>query len=386
MIKKIALFLVFAVYLCIFSSSTAIVLSKEEASNEAGAKTVTANVMEEITRLEVCNLLEESLEQLYEKLKEEAETTITISFAGDCTLGTDPAFSYTNSFPCRFEKENRDFSYFFKGVKDIFQKDDLTLVNLETTLTTAVKMAIKTFRFKGDPSYVNILKEGSIEMVNIANNHIHDFLEQGFKDTLKVLDGAGIKYSGEGYTGYFEAKGIKIASLGYQGWDTSVRKKAAADMQKVRKSCNILIVSFHWGDEGSNYPNSVQTELGRFCIEQGADIVIGHHPHVIQGIEKYKGRYIVYSLGNFSFGGNHNPADKDTFIFQNKFTIKNGEVVDSESNIIPCSISSAGHVNDYQPTVLTGEAGERVLNRLKEYSRSLKFGANDILYKPVLKR
>jgi len=317
-----------------------------------------------------------------QKYKQNELVEIRISFAGDCTIGTDETFNYVNSFPHRYEKVGYDDSYFFKGVESIFHNDDLTLVNLETTFTSAKKKADKKYRFKGDPSYVNILKEGSIEMVNIANNHIYDYLEQGFLDTLEALEQAGIHYSGEGYVAYYDVKGITIASIGFNGWNTSIKESLKKDIDEAREKADLVIVSLHWGQERSNYPNSVQLDLGRFCIDEGADIVIGHHPHVIQGIDKYKGKYIVYSLANFCFGGNRNPDDKDTFIFQGVFTFKNGELIDNEGIIYACSVSSVDYINDYQPTLLTGANRERVINRILEYSTKLKYGItmDDVIF------
>lgn len=299
---------------------------------------------------------------------------ITVSFAGDCTLGYDESFQYKYSFPYRLENENNDYSYFFRNVKPIFEADDLTLVNLETTLTDAAKKAQKKFHFKGDPSYVNILTEGSIEMVNISNNHIYDYLQEGFEDTLETLDKAGIMYCGEGRIAYYEAKGTAIACLGYKGWDIAIMEKIKKDLTAAAQTSDIIIVSFHWGDEYSFYPNETQKKLGRFCIDTGADIVIGHHPHVIQGIEKYKDGYIAYSLGNFCFGGNINPNDKDTFIFQIVFTFENNKITALKPVIIPCSISSTDSINNYQPTILEGERYEKVMDRLMEYSSTLEWG------------
>ena len=324
---------------------------------------------------EPLNTKQDVEQQVAEKTtdQDEFQQKIVISLAGDCTLGTDESFSYVNSFPYQVKKQNEDWGYFFAGVKDIFENDDLTLVNLETTFTTAKKKAKKTFRFKGDPSYVNILKEGSVEMVNIANNHIYDYLQKGFDYTIETLEQAGILYSGEGHIAFFETKGITIASLGYCGWSTSIKDQVKRDIEDVRAKADLVIVSFHWGKERSNYPNEIQKELGRFAIDQGADLVAGHHPHVIQGIEKYQGRYIVYSLGNFCFGGNRNPKDKDTFIFQNEFIFRDGQLKESQCKIIPCRISSVTHVNDYQPTVLEGEEAQRVMNRILKYSSSLEY-------------
>ena len=112
----------------------------------------------------------------------------------------------------------------------------------------------------------------------------------------------------------------------------------------------ITIVIFHWGNEKEEVPDSNQMTLGRLAIDEGADLVCGHHPHVLQGIEEYKGKNIVYSLGNFCFGGNSYPSDMDTMIFQQTFTVdKNGVKADNVTNVIPCSISSEYDYNNYQP-------------------------------------
>ena len=303
--------------------------------------------------------------------------TIVVTFAGDCTIGYDEAFSYEYSFPYVLERQNNNYGYFFEKVNPLFNNDDLTVVNLETTLTNATRKADKKFRFKGNPEYVNILKEGNIEIVNISNNHIHDYLEQGFMDTIRTLEDAGIYYSGEGYIATYEAKGIKIASLGYGGWSTAIKEALANDIRKVKEFADIVIVSFHWGQERINYPNSTQIQLGRFAVDSGADVVIGHHPHVIQGVEKYKDKYILYSLGNFSFGGNKNPSDKDCILFQNIFEFKKNKLTKNNGIIIPCQISSTKSINDYQPIILEDQEKERVLNRIYGYSSRLEYGIKE---------
>lgn len=374
--------LIFILSLCFVLSTSSIYQQLGKNDNEPDMVSPIKGEEDQLLDLETAPRNKEPLntkqdveQQVAEKTtdQDELQQKIVISLAGDCTLGTDESFSYVNSFPYQVKKQNEDWGYFFAGVKDIFENDDLTLVNLETTFTTAKKKAKKTFRFKGDPSYVNILKEGSVEMVNIANNHIYDYLQKGFDDTIETLEQAGILYSGEGHIAFFETKGITIASLGYCGWSTSIKDQVKRDIEDVRAKADLVIVSFHWGKERSNYPNEIQKELGRFAIDQGADLVAGHHPHVIQGIEKYQGRYIVYSLGNFCFGGNRNPKDKDTFIFQNEFIFRDGQLKESQCKIIPCRISSVTHVNDYQPTVLEGEEAQRVMNRILKYSSSLEY-------------
>ncbi len=299
---------------------------------------------------------------------------VMISVAGDCTLGTDQSFSYFNSFPYELEHNGNDYSYFLSNVKKIFQMDDFTLVNLETTFTDSDEKVDKQFRFKGNPLYVNILKEGNIEAVNIANNHINDYLLKGYDDTVKTLIDSNILYFNESNIAYYKNVDLSIACLGYTGWDTSIKETIKKDIEKAKKESDLVLISFHWGIERSNYPNEVQKELARFSIDSGADLVWGHHPHVIQGIEKYKNKYIVYSLGNFCFGGNFNPNDKDTFIFQNEFTFQDKEITFNKSNIIPCSISSVNYRNDYRPTILIDNEKKRVLNRIYEYSSKLEYG------------
>lgn len=322
------------------------------------------------------------------KKEDDEIITITISAAGDCILGSSERYPYLNSFNHEFNKANKDYSFFLKNVRPIFEKDDLTIVNLENPLTNAIKKEHKRYRFKGDPSYVNILKEGSVEVVNIVNNHMHDYLKAGYLDTIKILEKAGIKYYGSdifyttnphiGYLNYefrliTSVKGINIGLLGYKIWPdfSDVRKKIKDDLEIMKKFTDLIIVSFHWGKEFKNYPLLSQKNLAHFVIDNGANLILGHHPHVIQGIESYKNKNIVYSLGNFCFGGLFNPRDKDTFIYQHSFTLRNHNLIKETSKVIPCSISSVKERNNYQPTPLHGEEKKRVLKRIQEYSKNL---------------
>ena len=144
-------------------------------------------------------------------------------------------------------------------------------------------------------------------------------------------------------------------------------------IQEVKnQGAQVIIVSFHWGTEKSNIPDDAQKTLAHLAIDQGADLVVGHHPHVLQGIEKYQGKNIVYSLGNFCFGGNKNPSDKDTMIFQQTFTVENGKLAEDDvTNIIPCSLSSESGYNNYQPMVLEGSEKERVLQKIEDFSTAI---------------
>ena len=298
--------------------------------------------------------------------------SLTLSVVGDCTLGTDETFDYDTSLNAYYENYGAD--YFLQNVKDIFSTDDLTIANFEGTLTDSDEREDKTFAFKAPASYASILTGGSVEAVNTANNHSHDYGEQSFDDTLAALDDAGIVHFGYDETAVMDVKGIKVGLVGiYELYDHLEREQQLKDnIAKVKADgAQLIVVIFHWGNETETVPDSNQTTLGRIAIDEGADLVCGHHPHVLQGIETYKGKNIVYSLGNFCFGGNSSPSDMDTMIYQQTFTIDaDGVKKDNVTNIIPCSISSAAYdgYNNYQPTPAEGDEATRILGKINERS------------------
>ena len=298
--------------------------------------------------------------------------SLTLSVVGDCTLGTDETFDYDTSLNAYYENYGAD--YFLQNVKDIFSTDDLTIANFEGTLTDSDEREDKTFAFKAPASYASILTSGSVEAVNTANNHSHDYGEQSFNDTLAALDDAGIVHFGYDETAVMDVKGIKVGLVGiYELYDHLEREQQLKDnIAKVKADgAQLIVVIFHWGNETETVPDNNQTTLGRIAIDEGADLVCGHHPHVLQGIETYKGKNIVYSLGNFCFGGNSSPSDMDTMIYQQTFTIDaDGVKKDNVTNIIPCSISSAAYdgYNNYQPTPAEGDEATRILGKINERS------------------
>lgn len=298
--------------------------------------------------------------------------SLTLSVVGDCTLGTDETFDYDTSLNAYYENYGAD--YFLQNVKDIFSTDDLTIANFEGTLTDSDEREDKTFAFKAPASYASILTGGSVEAVNTANNHSHDYGDQSFDDTLAALDDAGIVHFGYDETAVMDVKGIKVGLVGiYELYDHLEREQQLKDNIAKAKAdgAQLIVVIFHWGNETETVPDSNQTTLGRIAIDEGADLVCGHHPHVLQGIETYKGRNIVYSLGNFCFGGNSSPSDMDTMIYQQTFTIDaDGVKKDNVTNIIPCSISSAAYdgYNNYQPTPAEGDEATRILGKINERS------------------
>ena len=302
--------------------------------------------------------------------------SLTLSVVGDCTLGTDENFDYDTSLNAYYENYGAD--YFMANVKSIFSKDDLTIANFEGTLTESTEREDKQFAFKAPASYANILTAGSVEAVNTANNHSHDYGEESFNDTLKALDAANIIHFGYDETAVTEVKGVKVGLVGiYELNDHLGRKEQLKqNIAKVKQDgAQLIVVIFHWGNEKEEVPDDNQRTLGHLAIDEGADLVCGHHPHVLQGIEEYKGKNIVYSLGNFCFGGNAYPSDMDTMIFQQTFTIdQNGVKDDNVTNIIPCSISSDSDYNNYQPTPAEGEEATRIMQKIQERSSWIKDG------------
>ena len=301
-------------------------------------------------------------------------TKITISAAGDCTFGSDQSSPASVNFYSVYNKKKND-AYFFQKVKKYFEKDDLTLVNLEGTLTKNGTRMDKTYAFRGNPSYVNILKKGSVEAVSFANNHCKDYGEISYTDTINTLKKAGIKYSSYEKTSIYRTKKKKIGMVAVNGLSGADYSKSLIDSgikNLKKKKADLIIVSMHAGIEHTSSLNNTQTQLAHYAVEKGANLVLGHHPHTLQGVEKYKGAYIVYSLANFCFGGNTNPSDKDTIIFQQTFTFQGNKLQkNTAARIIPCRVSSTTAINNYQPTPLSGAGRRHIIQKMNSFSKPL---------------
>ncbi len=307
-----------------------------------------------------------------ENTHSEQTISITISAAGDTSLGNHHMQDYYFSFQQAYDQNGKD--YFLENVADIFSQDDMTIVNLEGTLTTAsTQQSDRTYNIKGNPEYVEILTSGCVEAVSLGNNHRYDYGEVGSKDTNATLEEAGIKYAYDENLGIYETQGIRIGfvSVSEASRGMAVEKTLEEGIAFLKEEgVDLILACCHWGTELEYYPEEYQRILGKKCIDWGADLVIGHHPHVLQGIEEYQGKYIVYSLGNFCFGANRSPDDKDTMIFQQTFTFVDGEKQENEEvYIIPCSVSSVTERNDFRPTPAQGEEAERIIERVNEFSK-----------------
>ena len=284
-----------------------------------------------------------------EPATEPEAVSYTLSFAGDCTLGTDhDSYNGSGSF---VKVVGNNYSYPFQNALPYFEADDFTLVNLEGVLCSNRTPANKTFQFRGPVEYAKILTAGSVEAVNLANNHTKDYGNSGYSSTLDALKNEKVTYvEDKGTATFTTASGLKIGL--YSGQFEADQADMKKDIKALRDGgAEIVIASFHWGVEYSYRPNADQKKLAHAAIDAGADIVVGHHPHVLQPVEKYGKGVIYYSLGNFSFGGNQNPPDKDSVVIQQLIIREaDGTIRLGETKLIPFRVSSVSKKNDYKPT------------------------------------
>ena len=290
---------------------------------------------------------------------------VLVSFIGDCTLAEAAAWDGSSK---GFDAvAGQDMEYCFKNAHDLLSQDDMTLANFEGTLTTATSHKSKEFAFAGKPEYVEMLTYGSVEAVNLSNNHTDDYFEQGIEDTRNTLEGAGILWSDETHYATYEVKGIKIGMAG-TSFPTNQQAMYNAIDQLRADGCQIVIISCHWGIERDYQPRQDQVDLAHNLIDYGADIVIGTHPHRLQPIEFYNGHYIFYCLSNFCFGGNTSLGDPDSVIIQCNFKMDetNSFVEDYELTVIPYCQTTVWPGNDYCPRPYEWSSDEyyRVLERL----------------------
>ena len=311
------------------------------------------------------------------RYQDDGSVIVTISATGDVTIGGDKRKG-KSVFDKQLEIEPSGLDFPFENTRDIFAADDMTIVNFEGTLTNTKSKTKNTFSFAAPPEYVQVLTSGNVEAVSLENNHVMDHGEQGYEDTCQTLHGAGILYSGHlGSSIYTTETGVDIGMLSYQTFNgkyPAIYEAIEGDIQMLRDAgCELVIVSYHWGEEKDYVPNERQVPLGRATIDAGADLVIGHHSHRINPIEEYKGKYICYSLGNFSFAGNTRPDDMDTYIFQQRWRVyPDGEVKNEGFRIVPCSISSQENINDFKPTPADDTHSAEIVKRLMELNKKLE--------------
>ena len=355
--KGMCFLLLFAMLLCISLSAC----RKKEVSIQQGSET---EAVESIPETSVSVMTEP--ETLPPETEPEEENYV-ISLAGDCTLGATELVYYADLGFIRTIGE--DYGHPFRNVQCYFAEDDLTLVNLEGPLVdNGLPTPNKVFNFRGPTDYFNILTEGSVEAVTLANNHAEDYGTNGYQSTLDTLNGAGISYVerdssvmiplGDGFQ-------VGIYAAMYYKLDQEEIVRGIASLKE--QGADFIIFAVHWGIEYAYVPASNQVELAHAIIDAGADVIWGHHPHVLQPIERYGDGIICYSLGNFSFGGNTSPRDYDSAVVQLIITRNAQEGTRLEQvDVHPVCISSITTSNNYQPTPYepSSEEYHRIMKKL----------------------
>lgn len=312
----------------------------------------------------------DSLSPVTASVSVRTDRTVTISAIGDCTLGTDINLSQNTSFNAYQAMYGN--SYFFENVRTILSQDDATFANFEGTLTTSDERKDKPFAFKGDPSYTGILTDGSVEVVTLANNHSKDYGDQSFTDTQDAMEEAGIGWCEGDDIAYMDLNGVKTAFIGIYALENGLESmdQVIRTVETAKENgAELIIMEFHWGVELVTALDEFETQLAHAAIDAGADLVLGTHAHMILPIEKYNGRYIVYGLSNFCFGGNPYPHSYDTMIWQQTFSFTpDGLESEDDIRIIPCRISSDTSINNYQPTPVTGDAAAAIMQTIDDLS------------------
>lgn len=300
--------------------------------------------------------------------------TIKLSFVGDCLCATDARTSYANCFEEVADRE--DPEYFLSKVSHLFLNDDFTIADCENVFSDSKNLTmrdkgqianpdIEAYWFKTKAKNANILSVGGIDMVSIENNHIDDYGSQGHSDTQKALDSANVLWGEEGKIVYYKKNGYKIAVICVSMYNYSVVETIKDYISKASKKSDYQIIYFHGGQEAVHSPESWKINACRAFIDSGADLVIGDHPHVLQPREIYKNKTIIYSMGNFIFGGNRHPENR-TIIYQHTLSLDNSnKLISEEGKIIPCYVYT-GDINNWQPAIIKDKATKKkVLDFMK---------------------
>ena len=295
---------------------------------------------------------------------------IRVTFLGDCTLGGEEK-SRRNAlgFVRRIEENGLDFP--FRNLLPLTAADDLTVANLECVLSDrTLTKEEKKYNFMGPTEYTGILTAGDIDCVTIANNHSHDYGAQGYADTKEALEQAGIAWFGTDAPAIWQnEEGLRIGFIGVSYSLTGSRYAAWQAQADRLKSlgCAAVITVMHAGTEYSyTPPDNHQKQIVDRVVPGGSCLVIGHHPHVVQGYTVKDGVPVVYSLGNCSFGGTTHAKDSDALAVQAVLAFREGELERIDLHFYPISITSDDRYNNYSPRLLSGTEAERVLRKMSQ--------------------
>ncbi len=312
-------------------------------------------------------------------LVQEYTGTVNITFLGDCTLGgEEKTRTGAAGFVRRIAKEGNAWP--FRNLLRLTAADDLTVANLEGVLSDRpLKKVRKKYNFIGSAAYADILREGSVECVTLANNHAHDYDTAGYQDTKAALDAAGIAYFGSDCLALWRnEEGLMIGFVGVSGSVSGNRAAVYRDrVQTLRDlGCAAVVTVMHAGTEYDPIPDAYQHQIVNQAVKAGCDLVVGHHPHIVQGFSVESGVPVAWSLGNCVFGGNTRPRDFDALALRAYLRFEEGILQEIDLRFFPLSISGDERVNDYSPVFLSGEDAARVLKKMEE-STGFSIGAFD---------
>ena len=294
--------------------------------------------------------------------------SVRITFLGDCTLGSEQRERNRETSFVQYILA-RGYDYPFSGVLDILENDDLTVANLESVFYDSEAGKVeKTYNFRSTPDFAEILKVSSIEAVSLANNHTEDYGRQGLNMTISTLEEFGIPWFASARevhkTWIYEKGNIRIGFIGlYISFWWSNLELIKKDIQELHDAdCSCIVAVVHGGSEYSMRRDTGMEKLAAFFIRNGCCAVVGHHPHVLQGMDVYDGATVLYSLGNFVFGGNKAMRALYTVLAQFTFDFdENGVYLGHQLNLIPAQYSGNAEFNDYRPILVKGEDAENAL-------------------------
>ncbi|MGL4521246.1 MAG: CapA family protein [Bacilli bacterium] len=330
-------------------------------------------------------LLFEATAATYERSKN-TEHNAVLSFVGDTAFGTYPEAPKHLHFDAVLKQNNADKDYVFKHTVPWFRTDDLSVINAESAFTSAKKAVQKMWRIKSKPDHVALLPANGIEVANLANNHTMDYYEVGYKETLRSFKANKVDVFNTNKPLLKKVEGMNFVFLGY---DFRMRNSSpknsetiVRDVKKYKKSNNIVIVNMHWGVEYRETPVVYQQQYAHAALNAGADIIVGQHPHRLQSVEKYKGKYIFYSLGDFAFGADPTLKSRETVILRTSWKNTKNGIRLADWWIVPTLENSDGSTteNNYQPLPVYGETATKIIDELKRISAPIPGGVKQFTY------
>lgn len=301
-------------------------------------------------------------------------TPITLTFMGDCILGSE---EQSRALPESFDSviAQQGQAWPFSGVSHILSRDDLSVINLEGVLKDdrRDRAAGKQHWFRGPTDFAGILPAGSIEVAGLANNHMRDYGKAGHDSTRAALEGAGVAWFGYSDLYTWEKAGVTIGFGGIREttWRQN-RERPGEEIARLKEmGADYIVYTIHAGKEYEARHNQLQTDMAHAIIDAGANLVVGCHTHVPQGIERYSDGLILYSLGNFVFGGNLQLTEFEAYMAQVTLWVDDGTLLETQLTLIPVFTSGTQPANDFRPIPAEGEDKQRILQRIQEDSPDL---------------